>query len=84
VKTLFHYHQRAKPGLRAWIEELSAREPGGQGMARLILADIREQLLTLGTEVKDVIPDRSSDPTLYWWRYYPGHWISYVVRENGF
>ena len=84
MKTLFRYHQRAKPGLRAWIEELSGREPGGRGMARVILSDIREQLLTFGAKLKNVIPDRTRDPPLYWWQYYPGHWVSYIVRDSGF
>jgi hypothetical protein len=69
--------------MRAWIEELSAREPGGPGIARLILSDIQEQLVTFGTKLKGIIPDRTCDPPLYWWQYYEGHWISFVVRESG-
>ena len=83
MKTLFHFHERALPGLRQWISEVAAREPGGGMIAQLILDDIRATLSSFRGELPDTIADVTSDPILYWWRYDRDFWISFVVRERG-
>lgn len=83
MKTSLAFHERAEPALEAWIRDVSAREPGGQIIARLVLDDIQHKLMSSNGMLKDAIADTTLEPTHYWWRYDRDLWISYVVRDRG-
>src|SRR4051812_43752004 len=83
MKTAFQFHECARQGLQAWIDDLSAREPNGRHLARIIASDIRQRLEMFGTKLPNLMLAPNCRPPLYWWQYFPGNWISFVVRETG-
>ena len=78
------YHERVRNWLREWLAELTAREPGGQLMARVAIDLIRERFTECNGNPPEAINDRVLGPALRWWRFSDGFWLGYVVRDRGF
>jgi hypothetical protein len=77
------YHRGCQPQLAAWRDTLPVPAGERREVARVQLDAVAEVLARFDGRPPDAVPEPGLDPAAYWWRFYPGWWMRYVVRAEG-
>jgi hypothetical protein len=77
------YHDEVREPLRAWLAELTTREPGGPILARVAIEVTRNRFVECGGDPPESRDDAVRGPSVRWWMYSEGFWLGYMIRDQG-
>ena len=71
-----------EPELDRWVESLPGSEPDRRDLARTHLEQVHQWMRDNNGVPPGAIRVPGISPMSYWWEFFPGWWMRFVVRDR--